>query len=389
MTPCDFTVLVTDDAPPTVIASNPDIVYYSFSEDSYLNNSMKLYDLFRDSDDAILNFTITGNSHIHIREYSNGVVNLSADVNWSGTEMLNIIARDPHLGWASLRAYVTVTEVNDAPWIQHIPNMIVRTGHIDAPFYILSYIIDSDDGLENLTITASPAENVAVVGGYLYVTLPHGVDVITVTIQASDGRLQSNIISFNVGVSKTMAERIGWPYSFPLVLLAAGVAGYFLASRIPRPYALENIFLIHNDGRLVAHVSKEDNTNLDKDVVSAMFTAVQEFVKDSFQKGEVGLKKLEIGDKKVTIEKGQSAYLALIYSGWPAKETFENLPMLMRDIEERYKGRLEKWNGTMKTMRGVDKMLQEFMADTYKPGTWHEEEGLEEAQWVDILEKEA
>jgi len=389
MTQCNFRVLVTDDAPPTVIASNPDIVYYSFSEDSYLNNSMKLYDLFRDSDDAILNFTITGNSHIHLREFSNGVVNLSADVNWSGTEVLSIIARDPHLGWASLRAYVTVTEVNDAPWIQPIPNMIVRTGHIDAPFYILSYIIDSDDGSENLTITASPAENVAVVGGYLYVTLPHGVDVITVTIQASDGSLQSNIISFKVGVSKTMAERIGWPYSFPLILLAAGVAGYFLASRIPRPYALENIFLIHNDGRLVAHVSKEDNTNLDKDVVSAMFTAVQEFVKDSFQKGEVGLKKLEIGDKKVTIEKGQSAYVALIYSGWPAKETFENLPMLMRDIEERYKGRLGKWNGTMKTVRGVDKMLQEFMADTYKPGTWHEEEGLEEAQWVDILEKEA
>jgi hypothetical protein len=389
MTPCDFTVLVTDNTPPTVIASNPDVVYFSFSEDSYLNNSMKLYDLFRDSDDATLNFTITGNSHVHLREYSNGVVNLSADVNWSGTEVLSIIARDPHLGWASLRAYVTVTEVNDAPWIQSIPNMIMRTGRIDAPFYILSYITDSDDGPENLTITASPAENVAVVGGYLYVTLPHGVDVITVTIQASDGTLQSNIRSFNVGVSKTMAERIGWPYSFPLVLLAAGVAGYFLASRIPRPYALENIFLIHNDGRLVAHVSKEDNTNLDKDVVSAMFTAVQEFVKDSFQKGEVGLKKLEIGDKKVTIEKGQSAYLALIYSGWPAKETFESLPMLMRDVEERYKGRLEKWNGTVKTVRGVDKMLQEFMADMYRPGMWHEEEELEEAQWVDILEKEA
>ncbi len=389
MTSCDFTVLVTDDAPPTVIASNPDIVYYSFSEDTYLNNSMRLYDLFRDSDDATLNFTITGNSHIHFSVDSNGVVNLSADVNWSGTELLSIIARDPHLGWASIRAYVTVTAVNDAPWILVIPNMIVRTGHIDAPFYILSYIIDSDDALENLTITASPAESVAVVGGYLYVTLPRGVNVITVTIQASDGRLQSNVRSFEVGVSKTMAERIGWPYSFPLVLLAAGVAGYFLASRIPRPYALENVFLIHNDGRLVAHVSKEDNTNLDKDVVSAMFTAVQEFVKDSFQKGEVGLKKLEIGDKKVTIEKGQSAYLALIYSGWPAKETFESLPMLMRDIEERYKGRLDKWNGTMKTVRGVDKMLQEFMADTYKPGTWHEEEEIEEAQWVDILEKEA
>ena len=389
MTPCNFTVFVTDDAPPIVIAPNPDVVYYSFSEDSYLNNSMRLYDLFSDPDDAALNFVIAGNSFIHTRVYSNGVVNLSADVNWSGTEILTVTARDPHLGWASLRVYVTVIEVNDAPLIYPIPDMIMRNGHINAPFYILGYIIDSDDAPENLTITATPAENVAVVGGYLYVTLPRGVDVITVTIQASDGDLQSNVRSFKVGVEKTMAERIGWPYTFPLVLLAAGVAGYFLASRIPRPYALENIFLIHNDGRLIAHVTKEENTNLDKDVVSAMFTAVQEFVRDSFQKGEVGLKKLEIGDKRVIIEKGQWAYAALIYSGWPAKETFENLPMLLRDIEERYKGRLERWNGTMKTVVGVDKMLQEFMADTYRPGTWHEEEEIGEERWVDILEKEA
>lgn len=389
MTPCDFTVLVTDDAPPTVIAPNPDMVYYSFPEDSYLNNSMRLYDLFRDSDDVSLNFSITGSSYIHARIYSSGVVNFTADVNWSGMEVLTVTARDTHLGWASFRAYVTVTAVNDAPWINPIPNMIVKSGHIDAPFYILGYIFDSDDSPENLTITASPAANVAVVGGFLYVTLPHGVNVITVTIQASDGRLQSNVMSFKVGVQQTMGEKIGWPYSFPLVLLAAGVAGYFLASRIPRPHTLENLFLIHNDGRLVTHVTREENTILDKDVVSAMFTAVQEFVKDSFQKGEVGLKKLEIDDKSVVIEKGQFAYLALIYSGWPEKETFDMLTMLLRDIEERYKGRLEKWNGTMKTIRGVDKMLQEFMADTYKPGTWHEEEEIEEAQWVDLLEKEA
>jgi hypothetical protein len=186
-----------------------------------------------------------------------------------------------------------------------------------------------------------------------------------------------------------MAEKIGYPYTLPLVLLIAGIVGYFLGSRIPRPYSLETLFLIHNDGRLVAHVTREENTILDKDVVSAMFTAVQEFVRDSFQKGEVGLKKLEIGDKNVLIEKGHAAYLAMIYSGWPQKETFEMLPMLLRDIEERYKDKLEHWNGTAKTVGGVEKMLQEYMASAFKPGAWHEEEEIAEEEWVDILNKEA
>jgi hypothetical protein len=293
-------------------------------------------------------------------------------------------------GWASLGAYVIVTEVNDAPFIMKIPNEITTGGPRNFRVLISPYILDSDTPYSRLVVTATSQDSsVSIVGEWMYVSLPSGQDVITVQLQATDGSLFSNTVTFKVGVAKDMAQIIGWPYSFPLVLLAAAVGAYFISTRIPKPYALDNLFLIHNDGRLVAHVTKEENMTLDKDVVSAMFTAVQEFVRDSFQKGEVGLKKLEIGDKSVVIEKGQSAYLALIYSGWPPKDTLEMLSMVLRDVEERYKGRLEKWNGTMKTVKGVDKMLQEYMANAFKPGTWHEEEEIAEAEWVDILDKEA
>jgi hypothetical protein len=386
---CDFQVLVTDDEPPSVIAPNPDQVYYSFAEDTYLNNTMRMYELFADSDDASMTFQISGAINVHYTIFSDGVVNLTAASNWSGTEILNITAVDDHGGWASLQAFVTVTEVNDAPFIKKIPNMITSGGSRNFRVPIYLYIFDSDTPFSKLTIMATPNSTISVVGEYLYVSLPSDQDVITVQLQASDGALLSNTVTFKVGVAKDMAQKIGWPYSFPLVLLAAAVGAYFASTRIPRPYALDNLFLIHNDGRLVAHVTREENTTLDKDIVSAMFTAVQEFVRDSFQKGEMGLKKLEIGDKSVVIEKGQSAYLALIYSGWPPKDTFDMLSMLLRDIEERYRGKLERWNGTMKTVKGVDKMLQEFMVDSFKPGTWHEEEEIAEAEWVDILDKES
>ena len=397
-----FSVVVTDNSPPTVIAGNPNELYYDFPEETWLNDTLMLYDIFYDADDESLIFDVeSGSVYDHLTWYvdSRGVVNLTADVNWSGTQQLKITARDSDKGWSSLLVTVVVTPVNDRPVIDGNPNtpeiepilsFIVIGGERSSRYYIGDYIVDSDNNWSSdLTFIVHPSDSVQIVGGYLYFTLPSDVDVITVALQVYDGNLNSNVASFDVGVEKTWAEKIGWPYSFPLVLLAAGVVGYFAGMRLPKPFALENLFLIHNDGRLVSHVTKEENTNLDKDVVSAMFTAVQDFVRDSFQKGEVGLRKLEIGDKNVVIEKGKSAYLALIYSGWPPKEKFEMLAMLLRDIEERYKKRLERWNGTLKSLGGVDKMLQDYMGASYTPGIWQEEAEIAEEEWVEILEKQA
>jgi hypothetical protein len=317
-------------------------------------------------------------------------VSLSAEPDWFGTEKINVTARDNDGGWARVQITVVVTPVNDAPVLLQVPDLIKIGGPRSDRYDISGFISDVDNNVTTeITWRIVPADgSVSVIGGILYFQLPKGVNSMPVTLTASDGDLESETITFSVGVEKTMAEKIGWPYSFPLILLAAGVAGYFLSTKVPKEFNLENLFLIHNDGRLITHVTKEENTLLDKDVVSAMFTAVQEFVRDSFQKGEVGLKKLEIGDKNVLIKKGNSVYLALIYSGWPPSEKFEELSMLLRDIEERYKATLERWNGTLKTVAGVNTMLQRYMATSYVPGAWQEEEEIAEAEWVKILDKE-
>ncbi|HUV61334.1 MAG TPA: hypothetical protein VMW71_04105 [Thermoplasmata archaeon] len=387
-----FDVVVSDNFPPEVVDPVPYYDLVSFLEDEYLDGAIYLDVLFQDTDDgaAALNYTVSGNSNVRVAISADSRVNLTAATNWSGTEVLEFRAVDPHGAWCSWRVTVTVVPVNDAPVVLPIPNFVIRSDGTSTHFDISDYFIDSETLFEGLSILVIPTPEVIVVGKYLYVDFPDGTSEITITIQAidSDGA-ESNEVTFSVSILKTWADTIGYPYTFLIVLMAAGIGGYFLARRMPRPFGLDDLFLIHNDGRLISHVTRVESMTMDKDVVSAMFTAVQEFVRDSFQAGEVGLKKLEIGDKNVMIRKGKSVYLALIYSGWPPQSTFDTLDMLLSDAEERFHGKIERWNGKRNSLPGIDEMLQSYMAEGYKPGAWQpEEEGIGEEEWVDIISKE-
>ncbi len=81
-------------------------------------------------------------------------------------------------------------------------------------------------------------------------------------------------------------------------------------------YRVEQVFLIHAEtGLLLSHVSTEEGIQ-DADIVSGMFTAIQEFVRDSFGAGsEECLDSLQVGKFTIWIERGRSAMMAVVYSG--------------------------------------------------------------------------
>lgn len=84
-------------------------------------------------------------------------------------------------------------------------------------------------------------------------------------------------------------------------------------------YRVEQLFLIHSDtGLVLAHEVSEGVISQDADLVSAMLTAIQDFVRDCFAAGREGeLESLQLGEFTILVEKNPYAYLACVVRGTP------------------------------------------------------------------------
>ncbi|MDZ8189193.1 MAG: OmpA family protein [Nostoc sp. ChiSLP02] len=87
-------------------------------------------------------------------------------------------------------------------------------------------------------------------------------------------------------------------------------------------YRVEQIFLIHKEsGLLLQHIVMKQIAAHDPDLVAAMLTAIQDFIKDSFsvQQGD-GIKSLRFGEVTIWIEQGPQALIAAMIRGNPPQE---------------------------------------------------------------------
>ncbi|HUR32780.1 MAG TPA: OmpA family protein [Vicinamibacterales bacterium] len=84
-------------------------------------------------------------------------------------------------------------------------------------------------------------------------------------------------------------------------------------------YRVEQVFLIHAEtGLLLQQVSAQVSGSQDADQVSAMLTAIRDFVHDSFNvTSRDGLDAFRVGNLSVTIEQGPYAVLAGVVRGTP------------------------------------------------------------------------
>jgi OOP family OmpA-OmpF porin len=136
----------------------------------------------------------------------------------------------------------------------------------------------------------------------------------------------------------------------------AGVPfGEFLLQKTLR-YRVEQAYLISREnGLLVGHVHHAGSKIKDSDAVSAMFTAIQDFVKESFSPDRTGrLESADMGDFTLWAVHGPHALLVCVIRGVPPKSLRADLTAILERIHFRYGDAIRDYKGDTSTIPDVE-----------------------------------
>ncbi len=134
------------------------------------------------------------------------------------------------------------------------------------------------------------------------------------------------------------------------------------AQRAATPTIVNDVFLIYQDGCLIVHKTRRLKPDMDDDVLSAMFIAIQTFIEDSFKdERETELKKLAFGESEILIERGEFIYLAVVVSGEIPDDFSQRLRRTVHAVEERYGEVLEDWDHRYDRLREAQDVIAEYL----------------------------
>jgi OOP family OmpA-OmpF porin len=136
-------------------------------------------------------------------------------------------------------------------------------------------------------------------------------------------------------------------------------------------YRVEQVFLVHREtGLPLLHLSADPRAVTEADQISAMLTAIQDFVHDSFRTPAAdGLDALRVGELTVIVEQGPQAILAGVVRGGPPIGLRTTFAEALEAIHLRFGPELESFNGDASPFERARPVLETCLVSKYKGRT--------------------
>ena len=186
--------------------------------------------------------------------------------------------------------------------------------------------------------------------------------------------LEGSFQSLNLAMKHSFSWR-GLKWRFEALRSGTSFANVVLSHTAE--FSVEHLFLIHRKtGLLIAHVSREDASSQDPQLVSAMLSAIQDFVRDSFENDSGGasggrsIDSLRLGDLLLWSEEGPSAFLAAVIHDTPPASLRVRLGEAIGSIHDQWRTALDEFDGDTAAFAEVDQKLRPCLiaqtADAHK-----------------------
>ncbi|MBN1874116.1 MAG: SH3 domain-containing protein [Anaerolineae bacterium] len=154
----------------------------------------------------------------------------------------------------------------------------------------------------------------------------------------------------------------------------SGVSEAEYALRSSLPFAIHEIFLIHREsGLLIHHLTSDAETPPDRDLVSGMLTAIRDFAREAFGRGENGeLGAIVYESQNILLEVEGAAYLAIVIDGVEPADFREQMREALTTIQERHYASLKAYDGTddqliRTAQRTLSRLFTPEISNTKKP----------------------
>lgn len=159
-----------------------------------------------------------------------------------------------------------------------------------------------------------------------------------------------------------------------IISFCGGVIGLLRRSRImpdsitKTAPIVDDIFLMYKDGRLIRHYTRRLKPSVDEDILSSMLVAVQDFVKDSFERStgeDTPLDEMAFGQFKIVIGRGKHVIIAALVLGDGAERLRSQITRAVKDIETRHPHLLDNWDGVLDKLRPLNKEMKDLIDGEY------------------------
>jgi hypothetical protein len=359
----NLTVINVNDAP-IIIYHLPLETYPTVEEGTSLDFNVTYTD--EDSDIFIVTWTLDGlsvRSDVPFWDYL-------PDFGTAGDHEIIINITDDGGASASHRWIVIVTPANRRPIIDDYAPMNLKP------------VVNSDTSEKTFSISASDPDSNQLTQEWFVNGVDTGVRTSSftfdrskykpgsynLTVKVTDSEGASTEQTWTVDVKPSETEDSSWTIAIIIsliVIVIIIIILFILIKKKKEPVAIiEDIFLISDNGILLAHKSKELRPDMDDDIISGMLTAIQDFVGDAFaDKSKSNLRRLDFGDSEIHLKRGKGFYLAVVLSGTGEEPTDleDKLDKTIEKIEAEYGTVLENWKGHYRDVRGIKDYLDELL----------------------------